>query len=207
MKVAAACAALAMEFPAGMLRSLLARLALAAACLAGAAVAAASPAQVILLSHAEKPPTGSELNEAGARRAAALARLFQTDPRVRTHGAVAAIYAMAPPGTNGSVRPIRTMEPTAAALHLTIDTRFQREDVKALAKAIRKDKALDGKTVVICWEHKMIPEIVSALGWANPPAQWRDGDYDRLWVLDFEGGVPVAFHDLPQKLLPGDTGK
>jgi hypothetical protein len=208
MKGAAACAAPAMEFPAVMLRSFLVRLALVAgACVATVAVVSANPAQVILLSHAEKPPTGSELNEAGNQRATALAGLFQTDPRVRAHGPVAAIFAMEPPDANGSVRPIRTMAPTAAALHLPIDTRFKREEVKALAKAIRKDKTLEGKTVVICWEHKMIPEIVAALGWSNPPAQWRDGVYDRLWVLDFEGGVPVAFHDLPQKLLPGDSGR
>ncbi len=53
----------------------------------------------------------------------------------------------------------------AAALHLTLNTRYTREDIKALAKAIRKDKTLDGKTIVICWEHKVIPEIVAALGW------------------------------------------
>jgi hypothetical protein len=208
MKGTAACAAGWMEFPAVMRQSFLLRLAVVAwAFGAVGAVASANPAQVILLSHAEKPPAGPELNETGIQRAAALAGLFQTDPRVRAHGPVAAIFAMEPPDANGSVRPIRTMEPTAAALHLQIDTRFKREDVKALAKAIRKDKALEGKTVVICWEHKMIPEIVAALGWSNPPAQWRDGVYDRLWVLDFEHDVPVAFHDLPQRLLPGDTGR
>jgi hypothetical protein len=148
----------------------------------------AAPAEIILLSHAEKPPSGPELNAAGRQRAAALAGLFQSDPRVRAHGPVAAIFAMLPADKNGSVRAIQTMEPTAAALHLRIDTRFTRDEVKALAKAIRKDKSLDGKTVVVCWEHKMIPEIVSALGWPNPPTRWVDDVYDRLWVLDFEDG-------------------
>jgi hypothetical protein len=192
-----------------MFRSFLLRLGLVSgsAAVIGVLPAFASPAQVILLSHAEKPPAGPELNEAGLRRAKALAELFRTDPRVRAHGSVAAIFAMEPADANGSVRPIRTMEPTAAALRLTIDTRFKREDVKALAKAIRREAAFDGKTVVICWEHKMIPAIAAALGWSNPPALWPDGVYDRLWVLDFENGVPVAFHDLPQRLLPGDTGR
>lgn len=175
--------------------------------LVGGAAGRASPAQVILLSHAEKPPAGPELNEAGRKRAEALAGLFVTDPRVRSHGTPAAIFAMLPADRGGSVRAIQTMEPTAAVLHLRIDTRFTRDEVRTLAKAIRQDRDLDGKTVVVCWEHKMIPQIVSALGWPNPPAQWLDGVYDRLWVLDFEGELPVAFHDLPQRLLPGDTGK
>ena len=191
-----------------MLRSFLARAVLAGFSLvAGSAVASATPAEIILLSHAEKPPVGSELNDAGRKRADALAGLFATDSRVRAHGPVAAIFAMIPSDKNGSVRAIQTMEPTAAALHLKIDTRFTREEFKALAKAIRKDKSLDGKTVVICWEHKVIPEIVSALGWPNPPTHWVDDVYDQLWVLDFENGLPVAFHDLPQRLLPVDTGK
>lgn len=174
---------------------------------ASVAPAQAMPSEIILLSHAEKPPAGPELSEAGQRRADALAGLFATDSRLRAHGPVAAIFAMQPADKDGSVRAIRTMEPTAAGLHLKIDTRFTRDEVKALAKAIRKDKALDGKTIVVCWEHKVIPEIVAALGWPNPPARWVDGAYDRLWLLDFEDGVPVAFHDLPQRLLPGDTGK
>jgi hypothetical protein len=192
-----------------MARSFLLRLGLVTVGLAAAVVssALASPAQVIILSHAEKPPIGPELSETGVKRAAALAGLFQSDSRLRAHGPVAAIFAMEPADVNGSVRPIRTMEPTAAALHLTIDTRFKREDVKALAKAIRREAACDGKTVVVCWEHKMIPAITAALGWSNPPALWPDGVYDRLWVLDFENGVPVAFHDLPQRLLPGDMGR
>ena len=208
MRAPAACEAVPAGFPAVMLRSFLVRVVLAAfAWMAGGAAALATPARIILLSHAEKPPTGSELNDAGRKRAEALAGLFANDPRVRGQGAVAAIFAMIPADKTGSVRAIQTMEPTAAALHLRIDTRFTRDEVKALAKAIRKDKTLDGKTVVICWEHKVIPSIVSALGWPNPPSQWLDGVYDRLWVLDFEGGVPVAFHDLPQRLLPGDTGR
>jgi hypothetical protein len=208
MRTPVACAVLPTAFPAGMSRRPWVRFLLPAlVLLAGGALARANPAQVILLSHAEKPPAGPELNEAGRKRADALAGLFATDPRVRAHGAVTAIFAMLPADRGGSVRAIQTMEPTAAALHLGIDTRFTRDEIKALAKAVRKDRALDGKTVVICWEHKMIPQIVSALGWPNPPSQWLDGVYDRLWVLDFEGDLPVAFHDLPQRLLPGDTGR
>ena len=144
-----------------MFRSFLLRLGLLAggAAFFGVLPAFAAPAEIILLSHAEKPPEGPELNEAGRQRAAALAGLFQRDPRVLAHGPVAAIFAMQPADRNGSVRAIQTMEPTAAALHLTLNTRYTREDIKALAKAIRKDKTLDGKTIVICWEHKVIPEI------------------------------------------------
>jgi hypothetical protein len=177
------------------------------AALAGCGLARAAPAQIIFLRHAEKPAIGAELNERGRERAAALVPLFTKDPRVLEHGPPVAIFAMRPRGKSGSVRAIQTMEPTARALGLAPDTRLTRDEIPALVHAIRSAPAYEGKTVIVCWEHDAIPEMLKAFGWTGGPPKWKDKSYDRLWVLDFEHGKPVRFRDLPQRLLPDDKAK
>lgn len=175
--------------------------------LLGATVAAAAPAQIIFLRHAEKPEIGIELNDRGRERAQALPALFSKDPRALEHGPAAVIFAMRQAKPSTSLRPILTMEPTARALGLTLDTRFSRDEVVALAHALLTDPRTNGKTVVVCWEHDAIPKVVAALGWRQGPDDWPGKAYDRLWVLDFADGRPVRFRDLPQRLLPGDRKK
>ena len=167
--------------------------------------ATATPAEIIFLRHAEKPAVGAELNERGWARAKALVPLFTHDERVLEHGPAVAIFAMRPAGKNGSVRAIQTMEATGRALGVTLDTRLTRDEIAPLVKAIMGTPAYEGKTVVVCWEHKVIPEMLKAFGWADGPRKWPDEVYDRLWVLDFTQGKPTRFRDLPQKILPGDS--
>ncbi|MBI5766981.1 MAG: hypothetical protein HZA93_04250 [Verrucomicrobia bacterium] len=175
--------------------------------LLGAAVAAAAPAQIIFLRHAEKPDSGIDLSEKGRERAQALVALFTQDARALEHGPAAVIYAMKQARLTTSARPIQTIEPTARALGLTVDARFTRDEVSAVARALLMDPRADGKTVIVCWEHDAIPKILAALGWRKGPDQWPGKSYDRLWVLDFAGGRPARFRDLPQRLLPGDKKK
>lgn len=182
-------------------------LACAAAVLAGCGPVHATPAQIIFLRHAEKPNQGPELNERGRERAAALVNLFTHDPRVLEHGPAAAIFVMKPAKAGGSVRAIQTMEPAARALGVTPDTSLTRDELKALVKAINANRTLEGKTVVVCWEHDAIPKMLDAFGWTGGPGRWADKTFDRLWILDFKEGVPVRFRDLPQNLLPGDRAK
>jgi hypothetical protein len=166
--------------------------------------ARATPAQIIFLRHAEKPAVGSELSPTGQQRARALVTLFTQDARTLEHGPAVAIYAMAPAKAHGSVRALQTMEPTARALHLTLESRFTREEIAPLVRAISTAPGLEGKTVIVCWEHNVIPEMLKAFGWTQGPKKWHEDVYDRLWVLDFSEGKPVRFRDLPQKVLPED---
>ena len=157
--------------------------------------------------HGEKPENGPELNERGRERAAALVPLFTHDERMLEHGPAAAIFAMRPHGKRGSVRAIQTMEPTAKALHFASDTHLTRDEIAPLVRAIVTAPACAGKTVIVCWEHDVIPGMLKAFGWTGGPTHWPGSSYDRLWVLDFENGKPVRFRDLPQKLLSGDKAK
>jgi hypothetical protein len=180
-------------------------LGLAVAMSGGVGRLAAAPAQIIFLRHAEKPATGSELNERGRQRAQALVGLFANDPRTREHGVPVAIYAGAPAKAGGSVRSIETIQPTGLALKIAVDTHITRDEIDALVRAIMEAPAYEGKTVIVCWEHKKIPEMLKAFGWSAGPGRWDDAVFDRLWLLDFAQGKPVRFRDLPQTILPGDS--
>lgn len=182
------------------------RLILVLAALASASAAAAAPARILFLRHAEKPAQGPELNARGRVRAAALPSLFLRDPRAAAWGRPAALYAGAPQKPGGSVRSIETLEPLGWALGLPLVEKFRRDDVQAVAASLLSDPALDGKTVVVCWEHKRIPDIIRALGFTGAPATWGDNVYDRIWIIDFDAaGHPVRFRDLPERLMPGDS--
>ena len=172
---------------------------------AGAAVAA--PAQVVILRHGEKPETGNELNERGWQRANALVGFFQSDPVMTRFGLPTAIYAMAPKDEGGSVRPIQTVTPLADVLKLAIHKDYKRDELAALVKEIMGKPGYAGRTVLVCWEHKVIPELVRDFGWSSGPVNWDGAVFDRAWVLRFDGDRVVGFQDLPQRLLPGDSDR
>lgn len=169
--------------------------------------ALATPAQVILIRHAEKPLTGPHLNERGYQRAQALVSFFETDPQMTQFGVPVAIYAMSPKADgDSSVRAIETMTPLAKSLNLQLHTEYTKKKIDALAKDILSNPAYEGHMVLVCWEHNMIPLIAQALGAKTAPSDW-DGSlvFDRAWVIDFKDGKAASFQDLPQHILPGDS--
>jgi hypothetical protein len=179
-------------------------LALAAVLLAAGSAASAAPAQVIVIRHGEKPPSGADLDDQGYQRAQALVAFFEHNPAVTQFGTPAAIYAMNPKDTGGSMRPIETVTPTAQALGLTIDHDYTRKQIPQLVKDILGNPAYDGKTVLICWEHTVIPSIVDAFGWTSAPQNWAGNSFDRAWILTFTGDKVTGFTDAPEHVLPGD---
>jgi hypothetical protein len=181
---------------------------LTAAFLVCAATAAlAAPARVIILRHGEKPPSGSDLDAQGVCRADALATVFPAK-----FGTPAAIYAMNPNDADGSMRPIETVTPLARALGLTIDHDYTRKQFSRLVSDIMGDAALDGKLVLICWEHKAIPDLAQSFaagGWnegsAVIPAKWSGSDFDSAWILNFSGSpsFQLSAEDVPADQLQG----
>jgi hypothetical protein len=168
-------------------------------------VSFAAPAEVVILRHAEKPKNSDDLNAQGYERANALPGLFESNSALTQYGAPVAIYAMAPNSEDTSNRPVETVTPLARALQLPLQDKFTIDDIQPLVSAIMSDSAYDGKTVVICWEHKGIPSIVQAFGYDDAPAKWKKKVFDRLWILHFKGDKVASFEDLPQDLLPGDS--
>jgi hypothetical protein len=59
-------------------------------------------------------------------------------------------------------------------------------------------------TILISWEHKLIPELVKQLPQApDVPRRWPDNRYDLIWLLD-RNAESWTFRQIPQLLLSGD---
>ena len=166
----------------------------------------AGPSKVIIIRHGEKPLESigaggnkelTGLAPAGKDRAIQLARLFSKEnvPDV--------IYAMHPGRGDDSTRPHDTVKPLADALGYSesdpsrFNNRFTVDELDALVKEVQDPKN-DGKTVLICWEHKRIlgnpkkgiGSLVEAFGYPwtkKDPAhpKWDTCDFDRMLVLSF----------------------
>jgi phosphohistidine phosphatase SixA len=160
-----------------------------------------SPAEILIIRHAEKTETGHDLhlNARGRMRAEALPHLYEG----RFAKPDMIICARQSRYSNHAYE---TIEPLAHALGLSIDNRWANGKDRALAKALLSDARYRGKHVLICWHHESIPQLASALGATTAPRRWRDKVYDSIWRLTY-ADQRVTFEDLPQQLLPGDRSR
>lgn len=169
------------------------------------------PAQVMIVRHGEKPANReiTSLNKKGAERAAALAPYFLGTQALLKYGPPVAVYAMNVGRVHGrSLRPIETCISTAEALGLPLSLNYKHDDYEEMTQEILKDPELDGKNVLICWEHFNIPNIAQGLGVKNAPASWPSNVFDRTWVIQFnKDGTIQSFQNLPQQLLYGDSSE
>jgi broad specificity phosphatase PhoE len=137
---------------------------------AGAAGSEGGPVLVYVVRHAEKlvapnAPADPPLTEQGARRAAALAGAIDGKSLV-------AAYA------TPYVRTRSTAAPTAAAAGIPV-SEYDPDDTPGLVAKIR---ALKSGSVLVVGHSNTVPEIVKALGVADPVAL-GDGDYGDLFVV------------------------
>lgn len=163
------------------------------------------PSQIILLRHAEKMDQSNSLTTKGKERAAALAPYLTETNTFLTYGLPVAIYAMAAPSGESSMRAIETMTPLATRLKLTLIDSFDRDSYKKMVEDIKKNPAYHGKNIVICWDSALIPDIARAFAALQTPSRWTNEIYDRVWLITFSAGGKAAFQNIPQRLLFGDT--
>ncbi len=163
----------------------------------------ATPAQIIMIRHGEKPNDDViHLSKRGKQRAEALVGFFLKTKRFRDYGDPVALYAMKPKD-KGSIRSIETLEPLSQKIGVPINMEFSRDEYEAAAKEILTSRKYNGKLVIICWEHDAMNNFADELG-VNGAPKWKD-DYDRAWILDYEHGEIAWFTDMPQELLAGDS--
>jgi hypothetical protein len=177
--------------------------------------AAAFPAKLIIMRHAEKPgaaddDSGSpDLNGPGYDRANALPGLFigkKHNPELEN---VVAIYAMAPNKPGGSMRPIETVRELSKHLGLPIRTLFTQKQTTQLVNEIASHPEYNGGSVVICWEHKAINDLVDVLNLDrkkfNIVAKWPGDMFNQIWIPSFTAeGEPVDFKIIHEHINPGD---
>ncbi len=163
-----------------------------------AAVAQAIPAQVVIIRHGEKPASGNELSEVGFQRARALPNFLSNFKNI------AALYAGSPEKPGGSIRSIQTITPFSQKIGMKIHAEFTKKNISGLVSAVMTAKVYEGHTVIICWEHSVIPDMAKLFGAVNSPSAWADDVYDRAWVLNFTS-QGVEFEDIPEHVLPQDS--
>ncbi|MEO8737166.1 MAG: hypothetical protein ABI380_11575 [Edaphobacter sp.] len=164
------------------------------------AVLPQAPATILIIRHAEKLTDGRvDLSEAGYKRAALMPTLFAG---ARADLPVPQVL-FATHLSKHSNRPVETITPLAAALKLPIDSTIMDDDYAALAKELLGGKYA-GKVVLVAWHHGKIPQLAVALGAQPPYTPWPDGQFDRIWRIDYKDGK-ATLRDLPQELLPGDS--
>jgi broad specificity phosphatase PhoE len=167
----------------------------------------ATPAQIVLIRHAEKPANEehNELSARGWKRAHALVDFFLERKEFQRHGPPVAIYAMGQHEEGSSVRAIQTVTPLAEELGLKINDEYTRDDYEELAADILAKKKYDGKLVVISWQRDSIPEFAEELGLEEAP-KWGKSVFDRAWSFEYNEDEELEeFTDIPQQLLSGDS--
>jgi hypothetical protein len=177
--------------------------------------------KIMIIRHAERPPDdGSaqgvtlqgandpkELIVRGWQRAGALVRFFKppgddfADPHLGTPDT---IFASKVAHHSPSLRPQHTVESLADFLHKSLVlTHAKGEEEALVAEAI----AANG-TVLIAWEHEVIPDIGNFISGNKTtcPQKWHGSRYDLVWVLDrVSPSSAWTFAQVPQMLLPGDS--
>ena len=165
--------------------------------------AAAQPAQIILIRHAEKPdsPDAVHLSKAGEKRAKNLVPFITSDAELTKYGLPVALFATGTTKHGRGQRTQETITPLATELKLPVEAPYQSENYGVLAKMILANRQYEGKTVLICWNHEEIPQLAAALGVHPQPPKWKDNVYDRVYLISYHDGK-ATLQDLPQKLSP-----
>ncbi len=166
-----------------------------------------SNATLLIIRHAEKPASGSGLSPEGQARAEAYVRYFQT---FRLDSQPLRLdYLVAADDSEHSQRSRLTLEPLGRAIGLKPDLRFQAKRPEELARELQSSP--HGKTILVCWHHREIPDLLKALG-ADPARLLPDGQWPALqfgWVLELRYGhdghlLPRKTRHIKEHLMPDD---
>jgi hypothetical protein len=162
-------------------------------------------AVILVIRHAEKPDEGYGLSAAGEARANAYVNYFKN---YKIDGQPLKLdYLFAAADSKESHRPRLTIEPSAKALGLAIDSRFKDKHFQELADEIRSKP--HGKAILITWHHGQIPSLLRALGadpnQVIPKSKWPDDVFGWLIQLRYDSdGRLIEAKRINEHLLPND---
>jgi hypothetical protein len=149
----------------------------------------ARPAHIILIRHADKPADkdNPHLSPAGERRAGWLVSFITKDSAMTRLGSPVAIFATRTTKDDNGQRTQETVAPLAKALNLPVQTPYLGKSYAKLAKLVLTNPEYAGKTVLICWNHEQINNLVEALGVTPAPKKWKASVYDRVYIISYHG--------------------
>jgi len=183
------------------------------------------PEVIYIIRHAEKPlkPPLSGVDYEGGRnehsllprgwqRSGALAALFHPDFGPVRVGLRTPTVLVSPswghPGKTAAHRSYQTIQGLSERLGLPITSQFAQGQEQQLVDSLVRSHS---GVVLICWEHKHIPDIAASLpvvDGAAIPHKWPRDRYDVIWAFTLATGpgpVRYAFGQIPQQLLAGDA--
>jgi hypothetical protein len=161
------------------------------------------PKTILVIRHAEKPARGLDLSPQGFERAEALPALFQkSDSRPEPFPTPDFIFAAE--SSDESKRPVETVQPLAKKLGLSIDDKVKDKHFVKVTDKLLNDKKYDGKTVLVCWHHGEIPNLLVALGVTPKPDDVPPNVFNQVWVVTFDAAGKAKLEQRPQLLLPSD---
>lgn len=153
----------------------------------------AQDTQVVLIRHAERQSLwdgDSPLSEAGRRRAQALVPELEA-----LHPGVLFV--------SDRQRTQQTLAPLAAALGRT--PRVWAKDASgALAAEILRNHR--GSTVLVCWHHDLMKQVVRGLGVQGPVPYLGLDTYDQIWIVTIPHRGPARLEARGQRSAPAAAG-
>ena len=163
---------------------------------------------ILMIRHAEKPDSGDSLSAAGEAHAQAYVSYFKHFSIVGQPHQPDQLFAAR--DSSVSDRSCLTLEATAKALGLAIDSHFNDNQFLALAQELRSSP--HGTNILICWHHGNIPQLLHALG-ADPGkllpnAKWPDAVFGWLIQLRYdENGQLFESRRITENFTPADSGE
>jgi broad specificity phosphatase PhoE len=170
------------------------------------------PERIMFIRHAEKPDEGKDgvaadgsldaesLTVRGWQRAGALIAFFCAQPKMRPD----AIFASGIGHGSKGKRSAETVTPLAAKLNENRPVAFHAKHLKDDIQPLMDQVLSLEDTVLVCWEHKHIPELAALLSGApRVPKIWPDNRFDLVWIFD-RAGAGWSFSQILQRLLPED---
>lgn len=155
--------------------------------------AQAATETIVMIRHGEKPDAGlGQLNCRGLNRSLALPRVL-----AKKFGRPSAVFAPNP-GIHkldggqsfNYIRPLATIEPTAVAQGMPVNTDFGYDDINRLQAALTAP-ALRDAMVFVAWEHNQIEALARNLlnaygGNGKDVPVWKGSDFDGIDVISLE---------------------
>jgi hypothetical protein len=162
-------------------------------------------ATVLIIRHAEKPETGKDLAPAGFKRAQAYVGFFKS-LTVNSHP-VKLDHLFAAQESKNSDRCHETLIPLSNAITLKVHTSFDLSESQQLADKVRR--SYSGETVLICWHHGAIPDLLKAFG-VNPKGllpggKWPEEVFGWLVVLRYDQNGKVTTSVSNEGIAPDDA--
>eukprot|EP00667_Euglena_gracilis_P018409 EG_transcript_19551 len=138
---------------------------------------------IVIIRHGEKDVdlSSNSLNRIGWERSLWLVEwVNRTLPKLTNNTPVTKLLTSIPQPDGLHVRPIQTITPLSIELNLPIQPC---PTAQCSFEHSIKHVTQKGGTVLVCWQHEDVQQMMALFGFAVP--EWSDLDYETVYVIDW----------------------